>query len=118
MNVGFNWRRFLAFTPITVALAFLTVYGPEIIPRYLVGAIVVSLFFALFLIFYGSPRWKPTLPPITTRSLLLLFAWLAVAIIGVTWIERTFPKILPWLTFVLILASLAVFFLRRRRGPN
>jgi len=34
MNEKFNWRRVLAFTPVTVALAFLTVYGPNVVPHY------------------------------------------------------------------------------------
>jgi uncharacterized membrane protein YfcA len=118
MNGGFNWRRFLAFMPVTVALAFLTVYGPEILPHYLVGAIVVILFFAFFVIFYGSPRWKPTLPPITLRGLLFLFASLAIAFIGVAWVERRFRQVLPWLVFLLIFALLSVFLLHGRRAQK
>jgi uncharacterized membrane protein YfcA len=116
MKRPFNWRRFLAFTPVTVALGLLTAYGRDIMPRLLVRAIVVFLFFALFLIFYSSPRWRPTLPPITTRRLLFLFAGVAVAFIGVAWIERSLPQVLPWLLFLLIIASLSVYF--RRRDPG
>jgi hypothetical protein len=54
----FNWRRYLAFTPVTVALAVLSVYGPRVMPVYLVGVIVVVAFVASFLMFYTSPRWK------------------------------------------------------------
>ena len=118
MDVKFNWRRFLAFTPVTVALAFLTVYGPNVMPHYLVGVFVVFLFFAFFLIFYTSPRWKPTLPPITARAVLLLVIWLVVALIGVGWAQRRFPQCLPWVTLLVIFASLAVVFVRARRTPK
>jgi hypothetical protein len=114
----FNWRRCPAFTPVAVALAFLTVYGPNVMPHYLVGVFVVFLFFAFFLIFYTSPRWKPTLPPITARVVLLLVIWLVVALIGVGWAERRFPQALPWVTPLVIFASLAVVFVRARRAPK
>jgi hypothetical protein len=118
MNEKFNWRRVLAFTPVTVALAFLTVYGPNVVPHYLVGLFVVFLFFAFFLIFYTSPRWKPTLPPINARVGLLLVIWLVVALIGVGWAQRRFPQALPWVTPLVIFASLAVVFVRARRAPK
>jgi hypothetical protein len=118
MDVKFNLRRVLAFTPVTVALAFLTVYGPNVMPHYLVGVFVVFLFVAFFLIFHMSPRWKPTLPPITARVVLLLVIWLLVALIGVGWAQRRFPRALPWVTPIVIFASLAVVFVRSRRAPK
>jgi hypothetical protein len=114
MKGSFNLRRFLAFTPISIGLALLTVYGRDVMPPLLVGAIVIFLFTALFLIFYSSPRWKPTLPPISTPRLLLLFAVVAIAFVVIAWIERRLPQVLPWLVGLLIFGSLAFY----SRGRN
>lgn len=110
MNLEFNWRRLLAFTPVMVVLAALTVYGPDVMPRYLIGALVVFLFMTLFIIFYSLPRWKPTLPRerATTARILSVFATVAIAFIGIVWFNRRFPQRAPWLDSLVILASVFV----------
>jgi uncharacterized membrane protein YfcA len=121
MNHEFNWRRFLAFIPVTVALAVLTAYGREIMPQYLLGLIVVFLFTALFLIFYSSPRWTPTLPRerMTKSRILSLFATLAVLIVGIVWLHQRFPQLLPRVVFLLIFASITIsIFIRRKRSEK
>jgi hypothetical protein len=113
MYEGFNWRRVLAFAPVMVALALLTVDGPHFIPHYLILPIGVVLFVCLFLIHYSLPRWKPALRrPVSTRMrlVLLVLSWSAIAFIGVSWIEWRFPhQVLPWLAFLLSFAAFLHF---------
>ena len=118
MNRDFNWRRLLAFTPVMIGLAVLTVYGPDILPRYLVGAFVVFLFTALFIIFYSQPRRQPTIPRerMNTARILAVFTTVAAAFLGITWFSSTFPHRALWLDAVVILISvlLGVLLLRGR----
>ena len=116
MNGEFNWRRVVAFAPVMVGLALLTAYGPDLMPRYLVGLIVIGLFFVLFLIYMSSSRWKSKLRPITTCALIFLLSAVSLGFVASTWIERTAPQALPWLTFALImlLLSMGFIFIRRK----
>lgn len=116
-NWEFNWRRFLAFIPVMVGLAVLTVYGPDILPQYVVGALVVVLFIGLFLIFYSRSRWKPSIPRnrMNTAKILIVFAVVAVAFIGISWFSSSFPRRALWLDSLVILASVFVGVLLLRR---
>lgn len=111
----FNWRRFLAFMPVCLGLAYLTVRGPHFMSPYAVQAIVVLLFATALVIFYRSSRWKPTLPRINARKSSLVFALVGVFFAAVALVEWRFPDFMPWL-FVLTFTSVLVFSLLRRRS--
>ena len=121
MYDGFNWRRVLAFTPVTLALALLTASGSHFMPHYLLLPIGIILFFSLFLIHYSLPHWKPSARPLSVRLRLFLLAlsWLAIAFIGVSFIEWRFPhQALSWLALLLILALFFLLFLPIRSSPK
>ena len=121
MYEGFNWRRVLAFAPVAVALALLTVSGPHFMPRYLVRPIGLFLFFSLFLNHYSSPRWTPTSRPLSPRLrfALYLLSWSAIAFIGVVWIQWRFPhQVLPYLAFLLIWGAFFILLLPARPLPR
>jgi peptidoglycan/LPS O-acetylase OafA/YrhL len=120
MNWDFNWRRFLGFMAITVALAVLTVYDLDILPKYAVGPVVVLVFIGLLLISYGLPHRKPTLPRerMTGPRLWSLFAILGVGD-GIAWVNLRFSQ-RPWLDYSLLVvwSVLAGLVVLRRVLPH
>jgi apolipoprotein N-acyltransferase len=115
-----NLRRALIFTPIAIALGVLTAYGQDIMPPDLVGAIVVFLFAALFLIFFGLPRWKasPTRQRVTIPGILLVFIVGGLAFAGAAWMERKIPQVVPWLTFAMMLVLFTLGLVLKRRSAG
>jgi hypothetical protein len=123
MYEGFNWRRVLAFIPVVIALALLTVNGSHFMPRYLVRPIGLFLFLSLFLnhYHYSLPRWKLASRPLSPkfRFVLSLLSGAAIAIIGVFWLHWQFPhQVLPYFAFLLILEAIFVLLLPVRPLPK
>jgi hypothetical protein len=112
-----NWRRFLAFTPVSVVLAFLTAYRRQIAPQLgnLFFPLSGILFITFFILIYGVPRRKSTLTPMTRRG----YLWLSVALIGIAWLTQTnwFVQLPTWilLAFCLAVFTITVLWSRSRR---
>jgi len=114
----FRWLKFvLAFTPVILVIALLTVYGPRIMPRYLASALGALLFFFLFLSFYRSPRFHMSSRPITLSRarLSLSLVLFVIAIVSIEWLGPGFPHILPWLTPLMMGGLLTWYFFRGRK---
>src|SRR6266581_3953068 len=101
-NEIINWRRFLAFLPVILALVFLSLYGRRFLPEYLMGPIHFFLFFTFFLIFYRSRRWNPNPPPVRTERLWWMLPLIVVVLIIMEWLRTRFPEALPWLTLLMM----------------
>jgi len=105
-----NWRRFLAFLPVSLALGWI---GPYLFSHFGNAGVAIGaiLFFTFFIPFYSLPRWgKPLLPAATTRRLL----WVGIITVALVCFSLTsvFRHAPLWLTLLAYLMACILVFLR------
>ena len=115
--MDFNWRRFLAFMPVTVGLALLTVYGGRLMPRYLVHVVVPILFLCFFILFYRSPRWKINYRATSTNRLLVSIIGVVLFSAFLIWLGQRSPLAMRGLVLLMIGGGFTVGAYLRRRSP-